>query len=207
MTLTDRGGRAKCLCVYLRPNTDESRGVKWEVEAVNVLVTHASKRGSTAEIAEAVAEALREAGLDVDCLRADAVESLDSYGAVVLGSAVYMKRWRGDARHFLRRHRRALARLPFWVFSSGPVGDPSKDNPDWAEPQKIVRKVEKLGAREHVVFGGSLPVEPRGPLESSMVAGIPAEFRDRRDWDEIRAWADGIARELSGDRGEVAGTQ
>ncbi len=174
---------------------------------MNVLVAHASKRGSTAEIAEAVASALREAGHEVECLRTDAVESLEPYGAVVLGSAVYMKRWRGDARHFLRRHRRALAGLPFWVFSSGPVGDPEKDNPAWTEPPKIVRKVERLGAREHVVFGGSLPAEPHGPLESAMVAGIPDEYRDRRDWDEIRAWARGIAAELSGDRGEVAGPQ
>ena len=32
----------------------------------------------------------------------------DGYEAVVLGSAVYMKRWRGDARHFLRSHAQLL---------------------------------------------------------------------------------------------------
>jgi hypothetical protein len=29
-----------------------------------------------------------------------------------------------------------------------------------------------------------------------MVKNTPAEFRDRRDWDEIRAWAISIATEL-----------
>jgi len=48
--------------------------------------------------------------------------------AVVLGSAVYMRRWRPEARRFLRRFRRELAHRPFWVFSSGPVGDPADDN-------------------------------------------------------------------------------
>lgn len=89
-----------------------------------VLVAYASKRGSTAEIAQAIAETMREHGLSVDCTRAEEVRTLESYDAVVLGSAVYMRRWRGDAKHFLDKHRRELEQRPFWVFSSGPVGSP-----------------------------------------------------------------------------------
>ena len=55
----------------------------------NVLVTYASKRGSTAEIAHAVADVLRGAGdLHVDCIPAGDVDAIDAYDAVVLGSAV-----------------------------------------------------------------------------------------------------------------------
>ena len=83
------------------------------------------------------------------------------------------------------------------MFSSGPVGDPDQpEKPEWNEPPKIVKTVESLGARDHVVFGGRLPAEPHGPIEKAMVAGIPAEFRDRRDWGEIRSWAAAIAAEL-----------
>jgi menaquinone-dependent protoporphyrinogen oxidase len=64
------------------------------------------------------------------------------------------------------------------------------------EPPKIVKAVEKLGARDHVVFGGRLPADPHGPIEKAMVTGVPAEFRDRRDWDQIRSWAETIASEL-----------
>ena len=48
----------------------------------------------------------------------------------------------------------------------------------------------------HVVFGGRLPVNPRGPMEHAMVKNTPPEYHDRRDWDEIRAWAAGIASEM-----------
>jgi menaquinone-dependent protoporphyrinogen oxidase len=170
------------------------------VRGVRVLVAYASKRGSTAEIAEAVAAELRAAGLDVDCVESDGPGTLDGYDAVVLGSAVYAKRWRGDARHFLRHNRKALAGRPFWVFSSGPVGDPAaekEDSAEWVEPRRTIAKVEELGARGHVVFGGRVPADPKGPMEKAMAKGIPAEFHDRRDWDEIRAWARGIAAELS----------
>jgi len=166
---------------------------------MTVLVAYASKRGSTAEISEAVAEALRDAGLEVDCMESEGVDGLDGYDAVVLGSAVYMKRWRGDAKHFLRKHGKRLAELPFWVFSSGPVGDPDEpQDSSWSEPPRIVKKVEELGARDHVVFGGRLPLEPHGPIEKAMVKGIPPEFHDRRDWDQIRAWATGIGSQLRG---------
>lgn len=165
---------------------------------MNVLVAYASKRGATAEIAEAVAQALRDAGLSVDCLDAGDVKSIDTYDAVVLGSAVYIKRWRGDAKHFLRRHGDALAQRPLWVFSSGPVGEPGNNEtpPEWTEPPSIVEKVERLGAREHVVFGGRLPVDSRLPAHRAMVEGTPPEYRDMRDWDQIRAWAAEIAAQL-----------
>jgi len=163
---------------------------------MTVLVAYSSKRGSTAEIAETIAATLRREGLGVCLERAEDVSGLEPYDAVVLGSAVYMKRWRGDARHFLKKHRKALKQMPFWVFSSGPVGDPTKDNPEWTEPPKIAEKVEELGGREHVVFGGCLPAEPQGFVEKAMVKGTPKELRDRRDWAEIRQWSHGIANAL-----------
>lgn len=163
---------------------------------MKVLVAYASKRGSTAEIAETVAATLRRGGLEVSLCPVDEVESLDPFDAVVVGSAVYMKRWRGDARHFLKKHRKTLRKMPFWVFSSGPVGDPASDNPDWMESPKFVAKLEEMGVREHVVFGGSVPREPQGFMEKAMVDGTPEEYRDRRDWGQIRSWAEGVAGAL-----------
>jgi menaquinone-dependent protoporphyrinogen oxidase len=163
---------------------------------MTVLVAYASKRGSTAEIAETVAATLRREGLGVCLERCEDVESLDPYDAIIIGSAVYMKRWRGDARHFLKKHRKSLRQKPFWVFSSGPVGDPANDNPDWTEPPKIVAKVEELGVRDHTIFGGRLPAEPKNFMEKAMVERTPREFRDRRDWARIRGWAHQIALAL-----------
>ena len=161
-----------------------------------VLVAYASKHGSTAEIAEAVAGEIRAGGHEVDCLEAGSTHSIEGYDAVVIGSAVYIKRWRGDAKHFLRKHADELAGMPFWVFSSGPTGDPADDDPEWVEPPRIMRKAEELGVREHVVFGGRVPPEGGGIPGKGMRNSVPPEFQDRRDWDEIRAWARGIAAEL-----------
>ena len=163
---------------------------------MRVLVAFASKHGSTAEIAQAISDRLRQSGLTVDCRDVGEVTSLVPYGAVVLGSAVYMGRWRRDARRFLRRHGAALAERRLWIFSSGPTGPPADDKPGWTEPRGTVHHAQQLGALDHVVFGGRVPSEGNGPAARAMREGTPSEYRDRRDWVAIRGWADGIASQL-----------
>ena len=104
-----------------------------------VLVAYGSKFGSTAEIAQAIGTTLRVAGLEVDVKPAREVRSLEPYRAVVLGSAVYMARWRRDAMRLLRRRGNLAQRE--WVFSSGPVGE-EKGEPDekqerWTKPKRV----------------------------------------------------------------------
>jgi menaquinone-dependent protoporphyrinogen oxidase len=162
-----------------------------------VLVAYASKHGATMEIAEAIADEILRHGTEADCLPADEVQDIQQYDAVVLGSAVYMKRWRRPAERLLRRHRSELAERPLWIFSSGPGGkDP---DPSWSEPGRVVELAESLGVRDHVVFGGRLPVEPKGFVQKAMVRDTPEEARDIRDFDAIRKWAAGIAEDV-GDR-------
>jgi menaquinone-dependent protoporphyrinogen oxidase len=88
-----------------------------------VLVAYASKYGSTAEIAERIGQVLTKAGLSVDVLPADRVRQLDLYRAVVLGSAVYMEKWRKEAAKLLKEREQELSGLLVWLFSSGPTGD------------------------------------------------------------------------------------
>jgi menaquinone-dependent protoporphyrinogen oxidase len=165
---------------------------------MTVLVTYASKHGATAEIAQAITQTLRDTGTDAECLEVHHVKTLEPYDAVILGSAVYMKRWRGEARRFLHRHGEELRARPFWIFSSGPVGAPDEDpNPEWLEPHKVIDEAQRLGVREHVVFGGRLP-EHGGFTAHAMARNIPAEFQDRRDWQQIHAWARGVAAQLGG---------
>jgi len=160
-----------------------------------VLVTYASKHGATAEIAATVAEKLREYDLEVDCVPVSRVSSLQDYRAVVIGSALYFNRWRGDAARFVRHHAAELSQTPFWTFSSGPVGENGPDSHQ-LEPRRLVDTIERLHARGHIVFGGSVAEAQHGPLARVLVRKIPNAYRDRRDWAEIRTWAAGIAEGL-----------
>ena len=91
---------------------------------MNVLMAYATKNGSTQQVADAVAAALRERGAQVALLPARAAgESVAGYDLIVLGAPLYSGRWHRDAHRFLRRHRRELAAVPVAVFAMGPRTD------------------------------------------------------------------------------------
>lgn len=168
----------------------------------HILVAYATKHHSTEEIAEAITSHLRQGGHRVECIDAGHA-SAEGYDAVVLGSAVYMGRWRREAKRFLKHERERLAAMPFWIFSSGPIGsgsdDPEKDA-KWTEPESVIELAESLGVREHVVFGGRVPPDPGNFVERAMLRDTPADLQDLRDWDAIRTWTQSIATALAGDR-------
>jgi menaquinone-dependent protoporphyrinogen oxidase len=161
---------------------------------MRVLVTSASRHGSTREIADAVATELRAADVAVDVRAVGDVADLDRYDAVVLGSAVYAGSWPREARRFVERHRAELARVPLWLFSSGPLGS---DGPEpEGEPNRVDDLVRATGAREHRVFPGKLDRVALGLVERLVVGVVGAPEGDFRDWDAVRDWAGSIAAAL-----------
>jgi menaquinone-dependent protoporphyrinogen oxidase len=156
---------------------------------VNVLVSAASKHGSTAEIARVIADTLLDAGLQAVVLQPDDVEVLGGYDAVVLGSAIYAGRWLGPMKRLVERHEAALQARPVWLFSSGPAGDPLKPQ---GEPADVAQIRAKTGARDHQVFPGQIDRRRLGLVERAMVAAVNAPDGDFRSWESVRAWAVGI---------------
>ena len=70
---------------------------------MKVLVTVACKHGSTYEIAEAIGSELATRGMDASIVPVQDVQTVDGYGAEVLGSTVHMGEWMKPAREFLAR--------------------------------------------------------------------------------------------------------
>ncbi len=104
-----------------------------------ILVTYASTHGSTQEVAEQIAETLREQGQPLELRPAREVRSLDGYSAVVLGAPLYMFHWHRDAQRFLARFRTRLAAgMPVAIFSGGPFG--KGDEAEWREVRGEVDK-------------------------------------------------------------------
>ncbi|MBN1139402.1 MAG: flavodoxin domain-containing protein [Anaerolineae bacterium] len=77
-----------------------------------ILVAYATAAGSTGEIAEAIGNALREAGDTVDVRRAKEVTGLSGYDAVVFGSGVRAGKTYAEAATFLEKYQATLSSLP-----------------------------------------------------------------------------------------------
>ncbi|MDT7839929.1 flavodoxin domain-containing protein [Streptomyces justiciae] len=159
-----------------------------------VLVAYGTTNGSTAQIAETVAEVLNKAGLQAWARPAASVASVADYDAVVVGGGLYAGRWQRHARRFVRRHRRALATKPLWLFSSGPL-DASASEKDIPPVPGVRRAMTRLGARGHVTFGGCLVEGAEGRIAKMIVRN--GKGGDFRDFARIEEWAQGIADELT----------
>jgi menaquinone-dependent protoporphyrinogen oxidase len=163
-----------------------------------VLVAYASKYGATAEIAEKIGAVLRQAGLAADVLSVERVGDLTPYGAIVLGSAVYMGQWRKEAVAFLETNEQALAARPVWLFSSGPTGegDPVKLMQGWRFPTAQQPIADRIRPRDIALFPGVLDTKKLSLAEKLVIKGVKAPVGDYRHWEAITAWAAGIAEAL-----------
>ncbi|MFG3521379.1 flavodoxin domain-containing protein [Nocardia nova] len=160
-----------------------------------VLVAYGSTRGGTAEMAEWIGESLRSAGVDAEVRDAREVRSLDGYGAVVLGGALYTGRWHRHARRFARRFARQLRMRPVWLFASGPLDDSlASGGPEKVAGLKAVeRAARRVNARDYTIFGGRLQADAHGFPAAAMAKTMAGDFRDPR---HVHEWASGLAVEL-----------
>jgi menaquinone-dependent protoporphyrinogen oxidase len=157
---------------------------------MRVLVTAATKYGATSEIAQAIGEVFTERGWDAVVVPPERVQAIDSFDAVVLGSAVYAGHWLKPARELVDRSRDALAPRPVWLFSSGPIGDPPKPEEDPVDVAEIMEATKACG---HRVFAGKLVKKQLSFPDRAIAAALRVPEGDFRDWEEIKAWAAEIA--------------
>lgn len=162
-----------------------------------VLVTWATRGGSTEEVARAIAATLRESGLAVETLPVGLVRTLRPFSAVVLGIPLYMGHLHRDGRRFLSHYRRELVRRPTALFVLGPIH--AKEE----EFATARRQLEKQLARfpwlspvAQEVFGGRWDATKLGFPFSLVPALKHTPSSDARNWPAIHAWADTLRPRL-----------
>ena len=159
----------------------------------SVLVTFATRYGSTREVAQSIADTLKESGIEVDFQPIREVRSVEKYQAVVLGAPLYMFRWHKDARRFLSKHRKDIVQRPIAIFALGPIHDEEKE---WQDVQKqldkALAKYPWLNPAAVEIFGGRFdPARLRFPYSFlPAMKKIPAS--DIRDWTKIKSWAENL---------------
>ncbi|TAK13834.1 MAG: flavodoxin [Anaerolineae bacterium] len=160
-----------------------------------VLVTYASRFGSTAGVAQAIGKTLAESGVQVDVLAMQDVKDVSGYRAVVTGSAINSGVWLPEAMQFVQTHQAALRSKPFAAFlvcmtlSMRSAENYRSHVATWLEPVRALVRPVKEG-----LFAGALDIAripsfgDRLKFRLSVLFGAWKEG-DHRDWDAIDAWA------------------
>ena len=195
--------------------------------ALNILVAYASKHGSTAEVAEAVAAELRGPNVEVTLRQITGGLRAEAYDAVVVGGPMIMG-WHKDATGFLKRNAPALAARPTACFATAASLTQMADQPGavplfcdpwlvkaprradhltykerYAGPDHYLRDIigERSGVRfvGVALFGGSVDLTAMNILEKLFVLAIVgAKPGDLRNWEAIKGWGREMLPRLAG---------
>jgi menaquinone-dependent protoporphyrinogen oxidase len=184
-----------------------------------ILVTYATMAGSTAEVAQVVADEIARDGLLVQNLSLSQVSDLQPYDGVVVGAPMIMG-WHRGALRFLKKHRQVWQDTPLAVFvmamSLTETSDMSVDGvPVTVDPElpKAPKEEGRLTFRERYArlpnyLGPILSaIRPAKPASLGVFGGrleygrlkwwavlfamlvVQAPAGERRNWPAIRAWA------------------
>ena len=163
----------------------------------HILVAYASRKGSTAGIAQAIGRELQSAGHSIDVIEMKTVSTLEGWDAVVAGAPVYMGKVDKDLSKFVAKNRDRLASIPVAAFAVGiaPVA------PDIEPVDKVIddlrQALSPVQPIATAVFAGRLDPERMSFVERQMVRMLKVRTGDFRDWNIIAAWA----KELPGKMG------
>lgn len=161
-----------------------------------ILVTYATRYGSTREVAETVAEVLTTAAIDVRLESVGDVGDADVGGcaAVVVGTPFYLGSPLKEVTAFLERHEATLRQKPVALFALGPVRadddlaaaraqlDGMTAKHPWLKPVAATMFVGKYDPTHLRLRDRLVTLPPASPLHA-------VEAHDDRDWESIRAWA------------------
>lgn len=162
------------------------------------MVAYATRAGSTGEVAEAIGEALGDAGSEVDVRLAKDGADVSPYQAVVLGSAIRVGKWLPEAVKFVEAHREALEQVPVAFFTvCMTMKDPTEENclevEGYTDPvREMVQPVDEG------FFAGALDASKLSFVARLAMKAMKAPEGNFRDWEAIRAWVANVRPLLVG---------
>ena len=185
---------------------------------MKTLIAYGTRYGATASTAEEISRVLQEHGHDVDVfdVKRSKIKSISEYELVIIGSGMRIFRWVGEAEKFIKKFQSGLRQKKTAIFvSSGAQAlhkyDGDTEAMDSAWTKYLVEKAEKYSIQPIMmtIFGGVWDYNQMGfPFKKTMIpfqeklreAGIketePGVY-DTRDWDEIRNWANELAKKTN----------
>jgi len=154
-----------------------------------ILVTYATRAGSTVEVATAIGETIAVRGFEIDIKSAKEKPSLEGYQAVLVGSAIRMGAWLPKAVEFVKNNQGALNQLPVALFTVHMLNR-EDDEASRANRLAYLKDVRPLlKPVDEIFFAGKFDMSRLSFLDRMISKAVKVVDGDCRDWDKICGWA------------------
>ena len=163
-----------------------------------ILIAYATRAGSTLDVADAIRKSLTDHGALVDMRPVKTITTLESYSAVILGSAIRAGSWLPEAVKFVKKHKSELEKLPLVYFLvCATLREDTPEHHDqvlaYLKPVRAILEPLEIG-----LFAGKLADSKLGFFAGLLVKAMHSEQGDWRDWHAVRDWAGKIYARLEG---------
>ena len=179
------------------------------------LIVYATRYGATKGTSEEIARIIVEENIDARIvnLKEEKIKDISEYDLVVVGSSMAMGNWASEAEDFVNRFQKDFGskRLALFISSLKPVEERQGKT-------DLVAKIQKVGLDDKItkynlkpiataIFGGvvdynkmnflirkGMEIGYKAPLLKHGFEEVEPGVYDLRDWDEIRSWANDLAK-------------
>ena len=160
-----------------------------------VLIAYETSKGSTREIANAIAEEIRTAGWDAEAVEIKDSPRPEDYGYVIVGGPIYLGRIKG-VRGFVGSHEAVLSERLIGAFAVG-MSFAVPDKETQASGRKALDEaIAPLAAKHLGYFAGKIDMEKLSFIQKIMIKAVKSPVGDYRDWAAVKSWAQEIVKEL-----------
>ena len=160
-----------------------------------VLISYASRCGSTGGVAEAMGQVLCGMGASADIRLVRNVDDLSAYHAVIVGSAIRMSKWLPEAAVFVKNNQDILGRLPTAYFMVClTMKDDTAENRSkvMAYLDPVRKEAPKIQPVAVGLFPGALNFGKLSAVDKMILKAKGASEGDYRDWPAVKAWASAV---------------
>lgn len=155
---------------------------------MKLLVTHASRTGSSESLARTMAETAQADGWEVTLSSAKAAPDPVGYDAVITGSGIRAGQWNGEAQDWVRRYRDRLREVPTAVYVVGlRPGQPGTEAEVARYGADFLKKMGIVPVARGE-FAGSFHPGEVGLRERLLMRAMKQGECDRRDHEAVAAW-------------------
>jgi menaquinone-dependent protoporphyrinogen oxidase len=179
---------AGCACTAMGEGVEGLKG--------RVLVAFETKKGSTREIAETIAEEIRAAGWDAEAVDIKDSPNPEDYSHVIAGGPIYMGSIKG-LRSFVDGHETALKERLVGAFAAGMFFAVDDEEKHASGRKALDEAIAPLAPEHRGYFAGKIDPEKLSLIEKAMIKMVKSPVGDYRDWAAVRSWAQEVIETLT----------